>query len=134
MAAALLPLVGCFVAKTEVARVVSPDGTVEAVVTEVDGGATTSYAYVVSLRPVGQRGTARIAYLYGAARSTRSWGVNVRWPSNEAVEIEYLTARETELERSAVAIGGRTIRVSLRGGIDEPAAPPGSMSRGRNER
>ena len=134
LAVALLPLLGCFVSKAEVARVPSPDGALEAVVTEVDGGATTSYAYVVSLGPAGQRGTSRIAYLDGAARSARSWGVNVRWPTNEAVEIEYLTARETELERSTIAIGGRTIRVTLRSGIDDPAAPPGSMSRGRNER
>jgi hypothetical protein len=72
----MLALAACFagVSRDEVARVTSPDGTVDAVLVEVNGGATTSFGYQVFLV---QRGGKRsdpseVAELYEATRNAQA--------------------------------------------------------------
>ena len=71
----LLPIVlallaGCGLAsRDEVARVGSPDGRVEAVLIETNGGATTSFVYEVHVVPKGWPASNEVAWLYGAGRS-----------------------------------------------------------------
>ncbi|MGB2715425.1 MAG: hypothetical protein WBC51_14685 [Vicinamibacterales bacterium] len=125
---ALALLAGCdLVSRDEVARVASPDGRVEAVLVETNGGATTSFGYEVHVvekgRPVGDR----VAWLYGAGRNAQAYGANLKWTGENEIVIEYLEARDQTLERKTVSVAGRVIKVSLRSGVNDPTAPAGGM-------
>ena len=119
-------MLGC-VSREEVARVPSPDGRVEAVVVETNGGATTSFGYEVQVfERTGYR-AAFVASVYGAVRNDNAFGVNLNWASNDELRIEYMEARQARLEHSSVHLGGRDIRIVLQAGIRDPDAPAGGM-------
>lgn len=115
---------GC-VSKDEVARVPSPDGAIEAVVFETNGGATESFGYQIDLREKNRRRGERVAFLYGAVRNDSAWGVNVRWLSDRELRLEYLRAQNETLEKPRVTISGREVSIVLQKGIDDPSAPAG---------
>jgi hypothetical protein len=123
-----LVVAGCgSVSRDEVVRVLSPDGRVVAVLVETNGGATTSFGYEVRvLGRGGDRGD-EVAWLYGAARSNNASGANVRWASDTELLVEYLQAREARLEKNIVHVGGRDVRIALRNGVTDSAAPAGGM-------
>ena len=121
-------LAGCGLgSRDEVARVASPDGRAEAVLVEMNGGATTSFGYEVHVVPKGRPTSARVAWLYGAVRNENAFGANLKWTDDHELVIEYLEAREQRLERATVSVEGRTARVSLRSGVNDPTAPAGGM-------
>ena len=123
-------LLACFlVSRDEVSRVTSPSGDVDAVLFEDNGGATTSFGYVVYLVPRGKsaRSSAAVASFYGAARSDQAYGINLRWRSADHLALEYLSARSHELLRPHFEVGERAIHVELAPGVSDPLAPPGGM-------
>ena len=125
---ALALLAGCgLVSRDEVARVASPNGRVEAVLIETNGGATTSFGYEVHVVPKGRPVSDQVAWLYGAGRNENAYGANLKWADDHELVIEYLDAREQRLERASVSVEGRAIKVSLRSGINDPTAPAGGM-------
>jgi len=113
----------------EVARSTSPDGQVDAVLVEVNGGATTSFGYRIHVLPKGKAPSdeSEAASLYGAARSESAYGANLHWRSGSALVVEYLTARSAELKHPTTSVGGEEITVELVAGIPDPNAPPGGM-------
>lgn len=117
------------VSKDEVARVSSPSGAVDAVIVETNGGAMASFGYEVFVIPTGKSTWMKqnVAFLYGAVRNEQAYGVNLRWDSSSDLAIEYLEARQEDLLTPAVSVGGEQVRVTLRSGINDPAAPPGGM-------
>jgi hypothetical protein len=121
---------GCFcTSRNEVARLRSPDGEIDGIIVETNAGATTSYGYEVLLAPAGQPMSSGLqaARLYGAARSTSAYGVNLRWIGPSSLGIEYLNAKFVELEQAQLTSGGRWFTVVLMDGITDPTAPPGGM-------
>lgn len=119
---------GFFYTNVEVARVTSPDGAIDAVVRETNGGATTSFGYVVSLTGAGKRhGSKSVASFYGATRSATAYGVNLNWLNANDLEIQYFQSRVAALEHSSVRINERTIQVSLKSGVEDMTAPAGGM-------
>src|SRR5712671_6554482 len=76
-----LILTGCFSSDSSdtVARAKSPSGAVEALLDENNGGATTSFGYVVSLRAVSSSATTgvRVASAYGAVRNDHAYGMTL---------------------------------------------------------
>ena len=126
----LLALFGCMNGPShdEVARVRSPDGKVDAVLIESNGGATTSFWYDVYLVSSGRKpSNDSVAYLYGAARNANAYGVNLKWQAADTLVIEYLSARDAKQTSSVVRRGEQDIQVVLRQGITDPKAPPGGM-------
>lgn len=120
--------------RDEVARVTSPSGRIDAILYETNGGATTSFGYevwVVNLGASVPRSQARRpwrpAYLYGAVRSSRAYGVNLRWEGPGVLVVEYLEARNVVQDVSEVRVGDQTVRVVLRPGVEDPSAPVGGM-------
>jgi hypothetical protein len=112
----------------EVARVPSPQGEVEAVLVETNGGATTSFGYEVFVVPRGTREPSnRAAHLYGAVRNSNAYGANLRWSSPTELVIEFEQASSSKLELPLVAVSGLTVRVTLRPGVTDSSAPPGGM-------
>jgi hypothetical protein len=120
----------------EVARVASPSGQAEAVLFEGNGGATTSFWYDVYVVEPG-RGPSRsqhVAYLYGAVRSERAYGVNLRWTGPRALAVEFLEARQHSLNSSTVSVGDQVVQVTLVPGVVDPSAPGGGMLRNLSRR
>lgn len=114
--------------KDEVARVVSPDGNIDAVLFETNGGATTSFGYEVYVVAHGAQPSGSPAVsLYGAVRNHHAYGANLRWASADSVAVEFLSAKSTKIDRQAQSIGTQTIRIAVREGITDNAAPPGGM-------
>jgi hypothetical protein len=125
---------GC-VSHVEVARVPSPDGTLEAVLIETNGGATTSFGYRVRLqrRPGWLWGSREVASLYGAFRSKCAYGVNLRWTGARKLRVEYLEAQFANAEAKS-GFGQETVSIDLHGGIEDPKAPCGGMEYNMRDR
>jgi hypothetical protein len=115
------------VSRDEVARVSSPDGRVEAVLVETNGGATTAFGYEVRVIEKGGYRATEVAWLYGAARSDSASGVNLRWASDTELLIEYRKSDRERLEMSTLRVAGRDVRIGLRSGVTDSGAPPGGM-------
>ena len=111
----------------EVARVASPDGRVEAVLLEMNGGATTSFGYEVHVLEKGKAPGDRVAQLYGAVRNAHAYGANLKWASDTELTVEFLEAREQTLEKQTVRIVGRDVAIVLKPGVLDPDAPAGGM-------
>jgi hypothetical protein len=116
-------------AQEEVARVPSPSGLLEAVLIESNGGATTSFGYrVIVTRPGWHwRTGTEVVSLYGAIRSESAYGANLVWQNDDALSVEYLSARREKVVRPTASIAGHEVATTLRPGIDDPGAPPGGM-------
>jgi hypothetical protein len=123
-----LLLLAC-ASRDEVLRVASPDGEVDAVVVEVNGGATTSFGYQVTLQPragLFRRGQ-DVAWLYGAVRKEDAYGVNLAWTRPGRLTLQYLRARTQKLGEDRVALAGKDIEIRLEPGVTDPTAPRGGM-------
>ena len=112
---------------SEVTRVTSPDGKVDAFVSETDCGATCSFLYEIWLAPKGSRDGERVATLDGATRSEQAWGVNLKWLDANTLSVEYLKADEVTLEKPTLKIAADNIKTSLHGGVTDSRAPAGGM-------
>jgi hypothetical protein len=111
----------------EVARITSPDGLVDAVLSEHNGGATTSFGYDVAVASHDHAQVHRVANLYGATRSPQAYGVNLRWASSDHLDFEFFSTKTPPTLYSPVAVGGKSITVTLRSGVIDTEAPPGGM-------
>lgn len=122
-----LPFVTLFSAsRDEVARVASPAGGVDAVLIEINGGATTDLAYSVRLEERGWFGsTSEVASLYGAHRSPCAYGVNLRWAAADRLVIDYYDAERSQAHPAEAA--GRMVQVELKPGTVDRSAPCGGM-------
>ena len=124
-------LLGCFgPSSDEVARARSPGGSLEAVVIETNGGATTSFGYEIYVVPAGSavRKGRRVASLYGAVRNQHAYGVNLRWLTPDSLNVEYLRAKSAKLEGPfPFELANQSVSVGLAEGVDDPSAPSGGM-------
>ncbi len=114
--------------RDEVLRVNSPSGDSVAIVVEVNGGATTSFAYEVLVKSTGLRfGNTKVASFYRPLRNFNAYGVNPRWVSNDELQIEYFSSRFDEVISPVYRFSDPPIRVVLKPGVIDAAAPAGSM-------
>ena len=128
----LFAMSGCHVgvpdaSVNEVARVISPDGQVDAMLTESNGGATTSFGYVVALASRDGSQRHQVADLHGATRSSQAYGVNLRWASADRLDIDFFSSKTPPTLYSPVTVGGRRITVTLHNGVIDTEAPTGGM-------
>ena len=127
-------LVGCGAsqpgADVEVARIASPDGAVDAVLTEYNPGATASFVYRVHVVGHGDAwdGAPVAAELYGAIRNASAYGVDLHWRDAGTLEARYLQARSIEVSKSKLDIDGHAVTIVLRAGVGNPDAPAGGMA------
>ena len=114
--------------RDEVARVVSPVGTIDAVLIETNGGATTSFGHEVYVVEHGGQPTGSPAVsLYGALRNANASGSNLKWESANALAVEFLKARSAQINQPSQSLGTQTIHFILRPGITDTTAPSGGM-------
>jgi hypothetical protein len=120
---------GTEVGRDEVARVTSPDGALDAVLIETNGGATTSFGYDIEVVPrAGKADAAAVATLYGATRNGQAYGANLRWVGARELSIEYLQASWTRQKETTATVGNEKITVVLHPGVTDNSAPPGGMA------
>jgi len=123
-----LSLVACgLVSRDEVAKIPSPDGRLEAILIETNGGATTSFGYEIWLRKKDEKSAEQVATLLGAIRNESAAGVNLKWMDDRRLSIEYQEARAETLDKPTVKISGREIHVALKPHVSDPTAPAGGM-------
>jgi hypothetical protein len=114
----------------EVARIQNPINACDAVVVETNGCATTSFGYQVFLLPRDKqpkRGDPAVANFYGAVRSEKAYGVNLRWQDPGTLAIEYLEAQNADQRNAELNVLGQPIRIIIKAGISDPNAPGGGM-------
>ena len=109
---------GLNISSDAVARTKSPSGNIEAILEETNGGATTSFGYIVSLRAAPfSTDRIRVASAYGATRNNHAYGMNLVWVDENTLEIQYWRARSAALESPSVSIGGIEIAVRMKAGV-----------------
>jgi hypothetical protein len=115
----------------EVARVSSPDGTLEAALHEANGGGATSFAYKVYVVTAGRQPfmlvERPVANFYGAVRSNRAYGVNLKWEGPNSLAVEYFRSQTASKAADTVHVGDREVGIVLREGVSDADAPPGGM-------
>jgi len=113
----------------EVSRVSSPNGLVDAVLIESNGGATTSFNYHIFLEREKFFGVEqiKIGNLYGAIRSKNAYGINLKWLNSTTIQLEYLRAKEIRLQLNNVDIQGVTYSIEFHSGVEDTQAPAGGM-------
>lgn len=114
------------VSKEVVAKATSPDGSAVARLYEINGGATTDFAYSVQISRPWPRWDHQVANFYAAVRSDCAYGVDMKWSGNATLELRYLEAKSSMIEPS-IHVGGKEIRVVSRPNVTNPAAPCGGM-------
>src|SRR6185312_10170544 len=98
----------------EVKRISSPDGKTDAVVIEENGGATTSFNYLVEVGPKSSRHLEKAVSVYGATRNSNAYGVNLRWTDNSNLSVEYLDAkRAPEFFNQIVVIDNKKVQITV---------------------
>ena len=77
---------------TEIKRITSPDSLVDAVICETNGGATTSYGYLVFIVPKGQQYSKEwmMKWVFNADHID---SLSMKWKENKYLEISYKQAR-----------------------------------------
>jgi hypothetical protein len=114
--------------KDEVARNISPNGKVDAVLFETNDGATTSFGYEVYVVEHGTQPSGSPAVsLYGAIRNQHAYGADLKWTSPESVVVEFLNAKSTKIEKPIVSVGTQVIHLVVHEGVLNNAAPSGGM-------
>jgi len=111
----------------EVARISSPDGTMDAVLFESNGGATTSFGYEVQIGAKGVHAGKSVARFYGAVRNSQAYGVDLHWQSNDTLTVEYLTSKLPPQVQELADVNGRSVHVVVRSGVEDKSAPAGGM-------
>ena len=110
----------------EVTHIASPNGNLEAVLTETNGGATSSFGYEVGIGPKGGK-TEKVATLYGAVRNAQAYGVNLSWADNSVLRVQYLRAKAVQNVVKTLSLDGHQVEVQLQSGVEDPTAPSGGM-------
>ncbi len=114
--------------RVDVLSVVSLDRDFTASVTEVNGGATTSFGYVIKVKNKNQNSSAtEVANLYGAVRSDCAFGVDLEWQPNNVLLIKYLEAKNVTFPANKIQIDDQTVIIKLIAGISNKSAPCGGM-------
>ena len=123
--------------KDEVASARSPDGRFVAKLVEINGGATTSFEYLVTVSEAGVLSKDHgVASLYGSVRNASAYGANLRWTSPQELTIEFLDAKTSELLNPRLQLAGTEVAVLLRPHVTDASAPAGGMLynlRGRHQ-
>jgi hypothetical protein len=135
LAASMLLLVAYFIfllagepSKDEVARNISPNGKMDAVLFETNGGATTTFGYEVYVVEHGAQPSGSPAVsLYGAIRNQHAYGADLKWTSPDSVAVEFLSARFVKIEKPVLSVGTQTVHLVVHEGVLDNAAPSGGM-------
>ncbi len=114
----------------EVTRLSSPgDSGLDAVLVEVNTGATDTFRYDVFMLPKSATAHGKpVLSLVGATRNDQAYGANFRWQGPSHLRVEYLKARDVQGAAGTFQVGDQTVQVELAPGILDAEAPSGGMA------
>lgn len=124
----------------EVQRVTSPDRRFDAILIETNGGATTTFGYLVYVTKAGQpfrrhdtplwwlpnHQQQLVGSLVGAIRNSNAYGANLKWTTAKVLSVEYLTCDQKEGFKN-VLFDGHPITIQDKSGILDATALSGGM-------
>ncbi|QNO26213.1 hypothetical protein EEB18_015715 [Sphingopyxis sp. OPL5] len=118
--------------RDEVAWAKSPDGRVHAILLETNGGATTSFGYLIELHPADHQGEKPVnaGSLYGAVRSDCAYGIDLHWNDANTLVLRFDSAKKMDVPAS-VTVAGKRIRIAVEDGMKNESAPCGGMAANR---
>ena len=118
--------------REEVAWANSPDGRTHAILFEKNGGATTSFGYIVELHSASHDGSTPVGAgkLYGAVRSECAYGVELYWLNSSTLALRFASAKQVNVPASAT-VDNRHIQIVAQAGRANSAAPCGGMAASR---
>lgn len=118
--------------REEVVWANSPDGRTHAILSETNGGATTSFGYIVELHSAPHDGSTPVdaGKLYGAVRSECAYGVDLYWLNPSTLALRFASAKQVNVP-AFVTVGGRQIQIVAQVGRTNNAAPCGGMAASR---
>lgn len=118
--------------REEVAWANAPDGRTHAILVETNGGATTSFGYILELHSAPHDGTTPVyaGELYGAARSECAYGVDLHWRAPSTLVLGFASAEQVKVP-SSVTVNGRKIQIVTQAGRVNDTAPCGGMAASR---
>ncbi|MEG8028095.1 hypothetical protein [Sphingomonas aerolata] len=132
-----LILAGCAslfggLSRDEVAWANAPDGRTHAILSETNGGATTSFGYIVELHsaPHDDAAPVNAGELYGAVRSECAYGVDLLWLNRSTLALRFASAKQVKVPNS-ITVDGRQIQIVTQPGHVNNAAPCGGMAASR---
>jgi len=116
----------------EVSRSASPDGALDAVLTEIVGAPTAhSYEVYVVRRGATLGRSPAVMSLEGVRRSEHEPGANLRWLAPGELAVEYLSAKAVTLKASETRLGERSVRILSRAGVTDTAPAEEADAHGR---
>jgi hypothetical protein len=114
--------------RDEVFTAKSSDGRFVARLFEINGGATTSFGYLITVAESGPLNREKeVANLYGAVRNNSAYGANLRWVTPRQLSIEYLDAHQSEVLQEKVEFGKEEVSIVLAPNTPDVSAPAGGM-------
>ena len=113
--------------ENQVVSIASPNGNLKAIVTEINGGATTSFGYDIAIEAKGSPKVQKVVSLYGAIRNEQAYGVDLTWAGNNVLTVKYLRAKAVTNHIQSIEVGGYKVQVVLESGVNDPKAPAGGM-------
>lgn len=118
------------VSQDEVSRVAAPGGApLDAVLVELNPGATDTFQYQVFVLPQGARPAGEpVLSLVDATRNAQAFGANLRWQGPADLRVEYFKAHEMRSGSSTVTVQGQTVRVRPVADVLDADAPAGGMA------
>jgi len=114
----------------EVARKTAPNGRVDAVIYETNGGATTSFGYnIYILKPGDKAGflIKPVASIYGAKRNKNSYGVNLKWSDECTLNVSYYESHRNSHLTDKISVLNKDYHIVYKPGVIDEEAPPGGM-------
>ena len=112
----------------ESSRVRSPDGALDAVLVETNGGAATQFLYDIYVvkRGAEYSGSSSVMQLYAATQNSRSPGATLKWTGPAELEIDYLCAESMQVYYGWINVDGQTVHIVWRAGVSNSPAPTDS--------
>lgn len=107
------------ISEVETHRMVSPNGKIDAVIIEADGGATTSVIQRLYILKRGDQPSGKpVAFIDGAVinnKETNStkYGVMIKWKSPNELLVQYSDARNSGMDHSTIEIDNEKIHIEL---------------------
>ncbi len=101
----------------------SPDEKTHAILIETNGGATTTFGYLVELHPSDHRGQkpVRVADFY-RVNSQCEYGLHMRWRDANTLVLGFVSADQMHVSKSA-DVGGKDVRIIVEAGEGEYTDP-----------
>jgi hypothetical protein len=114
----------CSLTAEEFSRLASPDGALDAVVYETNGGATEPFSYDLYVVAHGSSKWSgqHVAWFDAPGLNNNAYGIHVRWTSDDQLMVQYYSARRVDVSTLTPTVSGHRVSVEIKPGVKDPKA------------